>query len=165
MRYVIIIVILIYSFLSCTDEKQEEIPLFNDLAFKLYEGETMSDINSEIKNRYTAYFNSDLIQVPLFRYIHHDKYDLFIGIPYSTSIEAMIQHRLDQSEPKDTCVYSDSTIFCKRYKNDDYFIREYAIMTSNKSLIYLATMSRSKEISISLLNEDNLSKRLTNNPQ
>jgi hypothetical protein len=158
-----VIILLLILILSCSSEKRNEIPLFNDLTFKINDGETIGVINSKIVNKYTEYFNSSLIQVPLFKYIKHNNYEIFIGIPYNTSIEAMIQNQLEKQDSIITNLKIDSLCYYKNYKRNDFYLAEYAVKVANKSLIYISAMSNSKKLSDSLFNELILSNRIKTN--
>jgi hypothetical protein len=156
-------ILLLISILSCSSEKRNKTPLFNELTFELNEGETIGVIDSKIKNKYTEYFNSSLIQVPLFKYIKHDNYEIFIGIPYDTSIEAMVQNQLEKKDSRITTLKSDSLYYYENYKRNDFYIAEYAVKIEGKSLIFIATMSNSKELTDSLFNELRISNRINTN--
>ena len=152
--------IIIILILSCSSEKSNEIPLFNELTFKINDGEAIGAINSKIKRKYTEYFNNSLIQVPLFKYIIHNNYEIFIGIPYRTSIEAMVQSQKEKNDTTITMLNSDSLSYYTIYKKNDFYISEYAAKISNNSLIYMSTMSNSYNLTDSLFNESRLSNRI-----
>jgi len=123
-------------------------------------GEAVMDVNSSITQMYTEYFNKQQVQIPLFRYIKHANYVIFIGIPYDTSIAKMIK---TQSEKPDSChllLETNSNSFFNRYKKNGYYITEYATVLGNKSIVYLATLADTKEISDSLFNKSEMTKRI-----
>jgi len=158
-----VIILLIITILSCSREKKNEIPLFNEITFKINKGEAIGVVNSKIKNIYTENFNNSEIQVPLFKYIKHNNYEIFIGIPYNTSIEELAQNQLEKQDSLMTNLSSDSLCYYKKYKRNDFYIAEYAAKVANNSLIYISTMSISRELTDSLFNKLDLSNRINTN--
>lgn len=160
MKTSVIKILVLISIISCSGGKRDEIDLFNGLSFKMEEGETLANIDFITSDMYTKYFNSGNIQAPLFRHIKHAGYDIFIGIPYNTSIVAMVEDQLERKDSAITSFRSDSLRYYKNYKRDAYYITEYAAKAANKSLIYICTMSNTKELADSLFNELKLSERI-----
>ena len=157
------IVLLSISVISCTVEKKNETPLFNGLTFNLYDGEAIEEINSRTGERYSCFFNDGIIQIPLYKYIKHSNYDIFIGIPYNTSIEALVKSKIAKQDSTDAYFKSDSVSFYKKYAKDGLYITEYASKIEDLSLIYIAAMSESRELSDSLFTETKLSERINTN--
>ena len=149
--------------MSCTSKKQDEIPLFNELTFKIHDGEAIGEINSNTKNQYFKYFNNQPVQVPLFKYIKHTNYEIFIGIPYDTSIEVLVKSQIEKQDSSINNFKSDSLYYYKNYKRDAFYITEYAAKVAGKSLIYISTMSDSRKLTDSLFNESELSNRIKSN--
>jgi hypothetical protein len=158
-----VIILLVITILSCSREKKNEILLFNEIKFKINEGEAIGIVNSKIKNIYTENFNNSQIQVPLFKYIKHNNYEIFIGIPYNTSIEALVQNQLEKHDSIITNIKSDTLSYYIKYKRNGLYITEYAANVASNSLIYISTMSISKELTDSLFNKLDFSSRINTN--
>ena len=156
----IFVVLFIISILSCSKENKNEIPLFNELSLKIYDGESIVAVNTEIKDKYSKCFNSSIIQIPLLKYIKGKNYEIYIGVPFNVSIEAMIENQLSMQDSVAVDFKSDSLHYFKSYKKNEIYIAEYAAKIDNKSLLYISTMSDSKALSDSLFNEQQLSKRI-----
>ena len=152
--------VLLFLLLSCTGKNSKEINLFNNNSFKLKTGETLLEITPCITQMYTGYFNNQQIQIPLFKYIKHVDYVIFIGIPYNTSIDKMVNFRLNQPDSCHAFLERNSTGFFNKYRKNGYYISEYSAVLENKSLIYISAMSFSKEISDSLFNKAGIIKRI-----
>lgn len=146
--------------MSCGSKKQHEIQLFNELTFQIYKGEAITDVNYNSKTQYFKYFNNQTIQIPLFKYIKHNDYEIFIGIPYNTSIENMLKNQLEKQDCTMTNFRIDSLAYYKKYVRDNFYITEYATKSPSKSLIYIATISKLANLSDSLFNELELVKRI-----
>ena len=158
----VVIFFLSLAILSCTSTKNEnEVSLFNNLVFKLKQGEVIQKATLEVKDRYTNYFNSSSIQVPLFKYIKHKDYEIFIGIPYNTSIEVMIENQLNRQDSliQNSTLQRDSSYFLSTYNIAQSHIIEYAVKSENNSFIYLAAIADSRAINESI----NLSNRIERN--
>lgn len=156
----LIIVLIFLSILSCSDVNRNIIPLFNEITFEMNEGEEMDVITSSIKDIYAENFNNSEIQIPLFKYIKHSNYQIFIGIPYNTSINKLTLNQMRKQEDLISNLKSDSLYFYDRYKRGDFYMTEYAAMFSNNSLIYISTISPSKELTNSLFIQTELKRRL-----
>ena len=126
----------------------------------MHSGEAVMDVNSSIAQMYTEYFNNQQIQIPLFKYIKHTNYVIFIGIPYDTSIAGMIKTQLEKPDSCHLLLESNSKSFFNRYKKNGYYITEYAIVLENNSIVYLATLADTKEIADSLFNKSEIAKRI-----
>jgi len=152
--------VFLFLYLSCTNNNSKEINLFNNISFTLHTGEKLSEITPVITDMYSEYFNNQQVQIPLFKYIKHKDYVIFIGIPYDTSIDKMMNL---QSMKPDSCHVSlekISTGFFNKYKKNGYYIFEYSAVFENKSLIYISAMSDSKEISDSVFNKQGIINRI-----
>lgn len=156
----IFIVILILSVISCTSKKQNGLVLFNELTFKMYEGEANVEINDKTKDQYFKYFHNELIQIPLFKHIKHNNYEMFIGIPYKTSIRKIVTSQEEKQDSTKTNFNSDAQYYYNTNKKEGIYIAEYATKVDDKSLIYIATLSSSSGLRDSLFNESALSKRI-----
>ena len=160
MKRSVILILFIIIVLSCSIKKEKEISLFNNIVFEMYDGEAIINIKPKILNMYTEYFNNQLIQVPLFRYIESKNYKIFIGIPYNTSIEQLIKSQLAKPDSSRLYLKSDSLFYFTKYVKDGFYITEYASASENKPLIFTSTMADSQVLSDSLFNELELSKRI-----
>ena len=94
------------------------------------------------------------------KYIKHADYEIFIGIPYNTSIQQLFQNQLKKQDSLIDMLYSDSHSHYVKYKRNDFYIAEYATKVASNSLIYIYTMSISKEVTDSLFNKFELSSRV-----
>lgn len=156
----IIIFISILSFISCTKKNNNAIDLFNGISFEMQTGEALIEIKPNINELYSEYFNNRQPQVPLFKYIKHSNYKIFIGIPYDTSINKMIKTQLEKPDSSRVFFESSSNYFFTKYKKDGFYIAEYATVFKNNAIIYISSMTDRKEISDSLFNKLKISKRL-----
>jgi len=157
------LVLLILTLISCTGNKQNQVPLFNELSFKMQSGESNVEIDSDAKTQYQKYFTYQFIQIPLFKHIHHSDYEIFIGIPFNTSLDAMVKNQLQKPDSLKIYLKSDSTRFFNSYKTDSCYVTEFANKLASNTLIYVSVLTRSKELSDSLFKESELTKRINTN--
>lgn len=160
MRKTILLLILIISF-SCVRKNTLSIDLYNDISFGLQKGENPAEIRSDVDKLYAAFFNHQQPQVPLFRYVKHPNYKLFIGIPYDTSIQQLIKAQAAKALKAQGKFESGAGYFYSQYQKDGFYITEYAKELKKNSIIYISAMTTQKEIADSLFSKQNLSKRLT----
>ncbi len=155
---------LIASLIACSKEKEKsnEVLLFNNIVFALQKGEVVEPIDEPVKNKYFKYLGNQNIQIPLFRYIKHTNYEIFIGLPFNTSIKDIVDSQLNKTEAKDTSsLFQNSpSAFYKKNNKDDVYITAYASEIDKKSLIYITAITASKALSDSLFNQNELSKRI-----
>jgi hypothetical protein len=147
-------------FLSCTPKNKNEIQLFNNISFEIYAGETLMDIRPSITEMYTEYFNNQHIQIPLFKYIKQSNYVIFIGLPYDTSIDKMIKIQSEKPDSFRLFFESNPTSFYNKYQKNGYYITEYSTVLENSSIIYIATLADTKEVSDCLFSKLQISKRI-----
>ena len=156
----LLIYLLLILFISCTPKNRNEINFFNNTVFEIHKGETLMNIRPSITEMYTEYFNNQKIQIPLFKYIKHSNYVIFIGLPYDTSIEKMIKSQTMKPDSCHLALETNSKSFFNRYKKNGYYITEYSTVLENNSIIYIATLADTKEVSDSLFNKSEISKRI-----
>jgi len=158
MKYVTLYLTTITTLVCCNNKKEQSILLFNEISFKLNAGEEVSKIDLKNREIFTSYFDKKSIQIPLFRYIKSDKYAIFIGIPFNTSITELSNSTLSRTLNQ-TFFEGDSTnYFIKNYNNEKEQITIYTRNFSN-NLVYILTVSNSAELSDSLFNSKQFSKR------
>jgi len=161
MKYFLLFTLIIFALSSCSIKNKKSIFIFNDLYLELQDGESLQEIFSNVNNKYSKYFNNDTsFQMPLFRYITHHNYELFIGLPFKIDFENLAkQKKKKASEIFGNFKLNAESIFVS-YSVDDLYLSEYTVKFVDGSIISIAAISSSKVFSDSLLNESNLSKRI-----
>ena len=161
MKFFFIFISLLSLFTSCTKTKNNnQLELFNNITFELKAGEQVVDIKPNINELYTELFNNHEPQVPLFKFIKHSNYKVFIGIPYNTSIDEMIKSQLQKPDSSLIFLKSGHNFIYNTYRNNEYYITEYSEVLKNKTIIYISSVSNEKSISDSLFNMLEISKRI-----
>ena len=160
-----ILILLIVLIFSCTNEKKNEIILFNDIQLNLNDDEKVVDINPEITKRYFTHLRSHPFQIPLFKYIKNSNYEVFIGIPTGASINKLINSQIIKQAGTLVDSKSDSVSYLfKKYEKENYYLTEY-VLDYEKNLFYLLSVCNSKHFSDSLFNYLELSKRFSSNKE
>lgn len=126
----------------------------------MHKGETLMGIKPSINELYSAYFNNRQPQIPLFKYVKHLNYQIFIGIPYDTSISNMIKAQLEKPDSLRVFFESNPNYFFTKYERDGLYITEYASVYENRNILYISTITNMKEISDSLFNMSDVSTRI-----
>lgn len=152
--------LLAISLFACTSNKEKgEVFVFNNISFKLIEGERVVNTDYLIAENYQSYFKSSNIQNPLFRCIKNQDYTIYLSIPYNTSIDTLMKFQILGQTAGLTELQTDTiTYFFKRQNNDTTYISEYSTVI-DKNIIYLLTTTNSKKVSDSLFNQTDLSNR------
>jgi hypothetical protein len=157
-KLIIFISIILLCF--CTNKSKNSISLFNNISFQIQNGEENTEIQQNISMLYTEYFNNQQTQIPLFKFIKHSNYKIFIGIPYDTSIEKMIKTKLEENDSCRISFESNSKSYFAKYNRDRFYISEYATIFDNGTIIFISTLTNMKEISDSLFNKSKISTRI-----
>lgn len=149
------------TLVCCTSKQDSSVLIFNNIAFKLNEGEEVVKIDSKKKEIFNLYFDKTSIQIPLYRCIKSDGYLIFVGIPFNTSIKELTNISLANTLNQ-TFFEGDSTNYLyKRYSNEKEQITIYTKGFSS-NLVYVLTVSDSAKLSDSLFNIKALSNRFKN---
>ena len=147
MKSVIHYLIVIMTLMCCTSKQDTNVLLFNKISFKLNDGEEVVKIDSEKKDIFNSSFDKNSIQIPLFRCIESERYLIFLGIPFNTSIKALTDYSLNKTFSQ-TFFEGDSTNYCyKKYSNEKEKITIYTKNFSD-NLVYVLTVSSSSEFLI-----------------
>jgi len=158
MKNVILYFSISMTLVCCTSKQDQSVLLFNKISFKLNNAEEVVKIDTKKKEIFNSYFDKNDVQIPLFRCIKSDKYLIFIGIPFNTSLKELMDYSLTQSLNQ-TFFEGDSTsYFYKTYSNEKEQITTYARNFSN-NLVYVLTVTNSTELSDSLFSTKELSNR------
>lgn len=158
MKNLILYLLISITLLCCTSKKDESVLLFNKISFKLNNVEEVVKIDTKKKEIFNSYFDKNDVQIPLFRCIKSDKYLIFIGIPFNTTLKELTDYSLSQSLNQ-TFFEGDSTsYFYKTYSNEEEQITTYARNFSN-NMVYVLTVTNSTELSDSLFSTKELSNR------
>lgn len=160
MKKVFIVISILLLFTACTHEKNNSLNLFDDLTFKMQVGETSEDIKPIISDLYSSQFNNGQIQIPLFKYIRHSDYQIFIAIPLNTTIDKLAKTQLEEFDSGSVYFESGHDYFFIKCKRDGLYICEYAATFKKNTLIFVSLISVKKEISDSLFNKGQISKRI-----
>jgi len=158
MKNLILYLLISVTLLCCTSKQDESVLLFNKISFKLNNAEEVVKIDTKKKEIFKSYFDTNDVQIPLFRCIKSDRYLIFIGIPFNTTLKELTDYSLSQSLNQ-TFFEGDSTsYFYKTYSNEKEQITTYARNFSN-NLVYVLTVTNSTELSDSLFSTKELSNR------
>ncbi|MGB0985081.1 MAG: hypothetical protein ACPG19_13610 [Saprospiraceae bacterium] len=165
MKYPIVVFCLSLLFItSCNSEKKEikKISLFNGIKVQLLDGEnSQAAITDTIQSTFKKYTsNNTRISIPLFKYIEHTDYSLFIGIPVDARIKDFsdsLYHHSNEiliEEKKES-----KTEYFRQYQLDNTFISEMIIKEVGSTLLFLA-VTKNKDISNRIFNHKSFSSRV-----
>jgi hypothetical protein len=82
---------------SCGPKQQEDIVLFNRVSFFIKPDETSVNIDAFIRDEYIKYLPVGQANIPLFRYLQHDQYGIFIGLPFAITADSL--HKIKPAVP------------------------------------------------------------------
>lgn len=158
MKNIILYLLFSLTIVCCTSKQDQSVLLFNKILFKLNDGEEVVKIDYEKKEIFNSYFDTNSVQIPLFRCIKSDSYLIFVGIPFNTSVKELTDYNLTQAL-NPIFFEGDSTSYIyKTYINEREQITTYTRNFSN-NLVYVLTVTNSAALSDSLFNIKELSNR------
>lgn len=146
------------TLISCTSKEDTSVLLFNQIFFKLSDGEEVMKIDFKEKELFNSYFDKKSVQIPLFRCIKSDSYLIFIGIPFNTSVKELTDYSMIQTLNQTFFEGDSTTYFYKTYSNEEELITTYTRNFSN-NLVYVLTVTNSAVLSDSIFNIKELSNR------
>lgn len=161
MRYIALVLFFLFAF-SCKESSKSELPIFNNISFKLIEGEDAVIIDSANESTYHAFFSNQRVQIPLFKQIVAEEYQIFIGIPFRTTIEQL--NTLDITGHQSITHLLESNpveYYHKSFYLDTIYLTEFALSCKGGQIFILAT-TPSKSIQDSLFNYQQLIERFNN---
>lgn len=143
---------------SCSKNNTDKnVSLFNGISFHLKKSEKEERITPDINRKYkTLLVNHQDIEIPLFKYIKGEDYDIFIGLPYNTTLKRLYHSDSLRKNTPNIQYVLDSSYYLKNYERDSLKVQEAIISKGVKnSLFYIATISKNKNIlndSLDILN-------------
>lgn len=154
MKHISISIILGFLLFQCSPKPENEIFLSNDVFYQLEEGESTEEITQNTVELYDSLFNKKEPKIPIYKRIKHQDYTLFIGLPFQTSYEQLLETKSNQKDSLFSEIITDSCLFIK-YQVKNSIAAEYLTKTKDNSLIYMAMLSvnPSKADSLFSLNE------------
>lgn len=159
MTRIFVYTLLIIFFVGCASSKKNDIMLLNNYHFKLAAGEKVEPNDKEIVNRYEKYFNNDdSLQIPLYRYIKSTDYEMFIGIPMTTTLPQV--SRLEMNRDTLLTARDTQTSSFKQYQKDSLYVTRYFTSPDRENLMAFFVLTKSEKISDSLFNEELFSERI-----
>lgn len=150
--------IILFFLFSCTNNisSSKKVELFNHTYINLEDGDKVLEITPVVKEKYLNTFSQSL-QIPLFRYVGNKDYEMFIGIPFNTSLSELIT-AYSASAGKIETTTDSSTYFYAIEKSDSAIIVNYTKLL-DKNMVSLIAVSKSTK-SVSLLSVKALSERI-----
>ena len=159
MKKIIVLLCAAATLYACTSKKESEITLFNNITFKLMEGEKNISVNAKAKENFHFYINKHTpLQIPLFKNIQSKDYTIYLGLPINTTIKQLAALRSNHINNPSSFDTDKTSYLYISYQNKNKHISEYC-KTINNNTIYVLTISSTPETSKALFNIEALSKR------
>lgn len=141
---------------------RDHIDFYTGQKFKIEYGEIATENTSQIIPQYHLFFNSyKNLQIPLFKFVKHNDYEIFIGMPVSTTITDLF-HRIYE-EPSNKVLISgkqnDSSYLIK-YTRDNHFIVTYLSVLKDNSPICFSVMANDSMLIDEFFNKNVFKNRL-----
>jgi hypothetical protein len=153
---IILFSVLLFTY-SCINSDRKRIKFSNDnLEFQLLSGENIIDKNIEIVEKYDSLFNNnESFQNPLLNYINHKDYEIFIGLPISSSARLISNYKLKDIDTSNcNFIFENNTLFIS-FQNDSLYFSEYIREFKDNYLVSVSTISNNDTV----FSKDNIDSR------
>lgn len=158
MRVICSLCILVVLF-SCNTYDENEIRFSSDAKFELKENEKIIHLDQEIVDTYFSYFDSDNIQIPLFRHIQGEDYNIYIGIPFEIKFEKILEFYKNRiNEDYKFSTDNRSFIFSEQKKQEEY-VTHY-IYNKNELLLFFVYTSKDELVVKEHFRQDQIEARI-----
>lgn len=128
---------------SCnTPAGKSGVPLFNNLVFTLQAGEQLWPADERTLAVFSQYAANDSLdmQLPLFKYIRHPAYEVFIALPVGADLQTLFQRRAHSAKAVSTPAdYYDT------WAQEGLQVTEYAFRR-DKHLFFILVLARSPDL-------------------
>lgn len=160
---VFFLVISLLSACSSGSERKNEITFFNKITFPLRAKERVIDLKPSITKDYESMFTTETgLAAPLFRYVEHPDYRIFLAIPYNTTFAQLKENRyLKNAELQEE--KSTNTYHFRAYRTEKREILHELIKLEENNIIYLLAQTQHPAVADSVLGHEVLSKRIQRN--
>lgn len=138
----------------------DSFPLFNGFGFRLHRGEAISLLDSAVVNEYAKRWKGQPMQVPLYKHINHERYELFLGLPFNTSIRQAWLTKSVLNQTKIQVLESDSSTFVYSVQHQDSASTYELFIEKEGNLFYILALGNNKETLDSTFSYKSLSSRL-----
>lgn len=143
----ILLIFIVALFSMHCGHDQDHIDFFTGQKFRVYSGERIIENKSDVIVQYNSIFNSYKdTQIPLFKSIKHNDYEVFIGIPVSITISDLFQKISEEPLNK-------NLIYEKR--NNNSYLLKYE-KDSHRIVTFLSTLDDNSIISYSVMADDSV---------
>lgn len=159
LHFFLLACLLIFS--NCSNSSNDkQVVLSNGISFKLQKGESNTTIDQNIINYYESYCNIDIEnQIPLYKYIKHSKYEIYIGLAIGNNALSTMFHKGEKYKNTGQLIYIDSLNNSIGYKIKNNFFTEHLYLGDDNIKYFVFSSTISDSISNLLFNGSTVSKR------
>jgi len=155
----IIVWSLVAVFAACATGKKGDIMLLDKHRLSVAAGETVAANSPDVVARYEKYFNKhDSIQLPLYKYVKSDEYEMFVGIPLNATLEQLDWYGA-VADTTFAHTLTGSHLY-RQFELEDLYVSQYALTTGGGNRTVIFAVTKSKPLSDSLFSEPMLAKRI-----
>lgn len=128
------------------------------MSFELHPKEKVINITDTLQNEFQKHIPQNHFQIPLFKIIKGADYTIYLGIPVKTSINKMRMSKIQSNSALSELDTDSATYLYTHYQEQKNYVAEL-MYTKDKNMIYVLTISKSKQVADSLFQKDLLLNR------
>lgn len=152
---ILLLLIAAISALQC-DNGQDHIDFYTGQKFKINNGEKVTENKSQIISQYNIFFNSyKNLQIPLLKFIKHNDYEIFIGIPVSITITDLFQ-RISEEPSNRNLIFDkqNNNSYLMKYEKENHYIVTYLSVLKDNSIICFSVMADDSKLTNDFFSEN-----------
>jgi hypothetical protein len=122
---------------------QDHIDFYTGQKFKINNGEKVTENNPHIISQYNIFFNSYTnLQIPLLKFIKHNEYQIFIGMPVGITITDLFQ-RISEGPSNRNLIFDkqNNNSYLMKYEKENHYIVTYLSVLKDNSIICFSVMA------------------------
>lgn len=158
MKYFTLLLLIFLS--NCGPKQQENIVLFNQVSFVVKPEEKLANIDAFIRDEYIKYLPVGQNNIPLFRYLQHDHYGIFIGLPFAIAADSMYKIKPAVPFLQQITELKDCTRYTYRHFINRSGLHVYTLAYQiNNSKVFVLGRTNNKAISDTIFSAKALTNR------
>lgn len=143
MKSSILLLLIVAISASQCNNGQDHIDFYTGQKFKINNGEKVTENKSHIISQYNIFFNSyKNLQIPLLKFIKHNDYEIFIGIPVGITITDLFQ-RISEEPNNRNLIFDkqNNNSYLIKYEKENHWIVTYLSVLKDNSIICFSVMA------------------------
>ena len=156
MRIITLFIVFLTLF-GCVEKDSSGIELFNGITFDLTENEKEISISKTVELQYHK--PDSIHNIPLFKYVMGEDYQIYIGIPIRTSVDKYYAAKKAEADSAFNAIKTDDSYY-NYQKVDSIYVVEMLI-EKEQNTFFIKGQTSNEGLLKTVLSDQNILKRFT----